>query len=49
MEMRIEPLSELFDKSMYLRFEWKDLGIRPVRFEFEIVREVSLCMFPRMT
>lgn len=30
--MGIDPLIELFDKSMNVRFEWKDLGMFPERF-----------------
>lgn len=30
-ELGIEPLSKLSDKSMNVRFEWKDLGMFPER------------------
>ena len=48
-EVGIEPLMRLSDKSMNVRFEWRDLGMLPERFACEMVREAILRMFPRMT
>lgn len=48
-EVGIGPLMRLSDKSMNVRFEWKDFGMFPERLAWEMVRETMSCMFPRMT
>lgn len=49
MEVGMEPLMRLSDKSMKVRLEWNVLGMFPERFAWETVREATSCMFPRMT
>ncbi|CAH8345721.1 unnamed protein product [Eruca vesicaria subsp. sativa] len=48
-ELGIDPLMRLLDKSMNVRLEWNDLGMFPERLAWVIVKETMWRMFPRMT